>query len=92
MNYKEMSREDEANLVPDWASIRQDYRHLKGYYAIDGDVMLHEVRPIDSKGEHLRISKGWVMDASMVTSLSKVLAFFAATGRLPRRLDSGVKS
>lgn len=89
MNYKTLTPEQEAKLVPDWASIRQDYRHRKGYYAIDGEVMLQEVSPVDSKGPHLRISKGWVMDARMVNSLSEILAFFAQTGRLPRRMDSG---
>ncbi len=85
--YECMTPEEEAELVPDWASIRQDYCHPKGYYAIDGTVMLQEQRPIDSKGPHLRIAKGWVMDVGMVESLSEVLAFFAARGRLPMRIS-----
>ena len=75
-NYKTMSREDEARLVPSrtWATI-----HPNGVWEIPGGSLF-----VDPRGCLSVLS---VNDAQM-DQLIPALQFFAATGRLPRRLDA----
>lgn len=75
-NYKNMSREAEAELVPDWihTASRTHYKTRYGgtRLQMNGSLLFMQ-----------DVSKSDAVD------LLPALAFFAANGRLPRRLSDG---
>ena len=89
--YRNMSPEDEAKLIPDWVRIEKTgsgTTNTYEWFTISGELAFVERKFYASDAALLQILGGFTVQVGQAQVLSDILAFFAAVGHLPRRLQA----
>ena len=82
-DYQSMNPEEESGLIPDEVHI------FDGEWFYGNDCLMVATRVNGSNGPLKLSFQDWIiLSADQVKGILPVLAFFAAVGRLPRRLES----